>query len=143
MNLYIIILILFTIAGLFICIREWRHIKNQKKSDQWLSIEGVIVESKPYNPVGSLLPVIKYSYQIEDSTFTNDFEFPPGTAAMPEFSKSYMEKYPEGKTINVFYNPEDANQSTLEPGQQKDDWLIFGIGVLTTITGIVFLVFGH
>lgn len=143
MNLYAIILTLFTIAGLFICIREWRHIKSKNKSNQWLSVEGVIVESNPNNLTGNLLPIIKYSYQVEGSTYTNTLEFPPGTAAMPEFSKNYFKKYPEGKTINVFYNPKDVNQSTLEPGQQKDDWFIFGIGVLTTIAGIVFLIFGH
>ncbi len=143
MNLYVIILTLFTIAGLFISIREWRIIKRKNKSKQWLSVEGVIVDSKPDNLTGDLLPIIKYSYQIEGTTSINTLEFPPGTSAMPEFSKHYFEKYPEGKTINVFYNPDDINQSTLEPGQQKDDWLIFGIGVLTTIAGIVFLIFGH
>lgn len=139
MNLYVVILVLFIVAGIFICVREWRIIKSNKKTGQWPSVEGVIEQSSPYNPSADLLPVIKYRYQVENESYQGTLQFPPGTAAMPELSKSYIEKYPIGKTVSVFYNPSDISQSTLEPGQQKDDWLIFGIGVLTIVAGLGFL----
>lgn len=143
MNLYAIILILFSIAGVAVCIREWRTIQRNKKSDSWVKVEGVIVESTPYNPQRDLLPVIKYQFTLNDTNYTSALEFPPGTQAMPEFSKSYVKKYPEGKTVDVFYNPSDENQSTLEPGQQKDDWLIFFLGLFAALTGVGFLVFSN
>lgn len=140
-NLYPILIALFIAVGLFHCIREWRKIKNGKNAEPWPSVEGSIEKSIAYDPLNKTQPLITYSYQVDGSTYTGKFNFPPDTEVMPELSKPFVEKYSKNSRVDVFYNPQEFGQSTLEAKQYKDNWLIFGIGVLSVIVGTFFLFF--
>ena len=58
-----------------------------------------------------------------------------------EFSKRYVEKYPEGSQVRVYYDPENPETSTLEPGPGQGDWLVLAIGLGTLVFGVLLFIF--
>ena len=141
MNLYAILLAIYVVASISLCIRQWVAIKRKRNAAPWLTVPGVIDESIPKNPSGNLLPLITYRFEVNGASHTQPLEFPPGTEAMPEFATRFLDEYPKGKAVNVYYDPNDIEKSALEPVKHKDDWMIFSLGVASTIMGIFFLFF--
>lgn len=96
-----------------------------KQSLKWQQTKGMVVKGLNSSISGAL--EFLYSYEIQGVVhqgnrpfFANSFKNLKGKRMW-----DLIEKYPEGKEVNVFYNPSSPNESTLEPGR-KD-------GVLTVI----------
>lgn len=142
MNPYIITLLLFIVAGCGVTIWGWTVITRGKKTAQWPSVEGVIEQSQLSSSTDDLLPRIVYSYAVSGRHYQRIVAFPSGTNPTAALASSYVKKYPAGAKIQIHYNPEQPDQATLEPGTARDDWLIFVLGLASTIIGIVFLLFG-
>lgn len=138
MNPYFIILTLVTFGGIGISIWGWQILRNSQKVRNWPSVGGTIEESKPSSEHDDLLPHIVYCYEVDNQTLRSSFEFPSGTQPLPEFTQAYLKKYPIGEKVQVFYNPQQTNHSTLEPGAQGD-WMVLAVGILMAIGGAVAL----
>ena len=134
-NPYTIILSLFIISGLIAMTWGWRLLSNGKKSSLWPSVDGTIVESRQ----DDLLPLITFSYSVAEKAYETKMNISGDISPSEEFTSSYLKKFPIGKSIPVFYNPEQPEQATLEPGPAKGDWIVFAIGFITTFFGIIFL----
>lgn len=132
MNLYGIILILVTLAGLAISLWGWLILRQSKQRRQWPSVTGVIEASEPHSEQDDLLPNIVYRYEVGGETYRRSLQFPGGTNPMPEFAQSYVDKYPVGAEVQVYYQPDRPGQSTLEP-QTRGDWMILALGILMTV----------
>lgn len=142
-NPYSIILGLFVVAGLVATIWGLRVIIIARRSLEWPSVEGKIEVSKVSSDEFDLLPNIEYSYCIGQRTFQQVLKFPSDITPTKEFALNYVEKYPIGKKVQVYYNPANPNHSTLEPGLAKGDWLILAIGLGMLIIGVLlFLIAG-
>ena len=48
-----------------------------------------------------------------------------------------MKRFPTGTKVLVYYDPEQPDHATLEPGPGQGDWLVFALGLGTLIFGIV------
>lgn len=135
MNAYAIILACTAVGGLAISIWGWRILQASKKVQQWPTVPGLIAELKPSSEQSDLLPHILYAYEVDGKAYRKVFEFPSGTHPLPEFSRAYMEKYPVGRAVTVYYNPAQPQDSTLEPSAQGD-WLVLMLGILLALGGI-------
>lgn len=111
-----------------------------RKTKLWPKAEGEIIQSVPASDTGDLLPLIEFTYLVDGQTLKRSFEFPSGTMPTPEFNNQYLQRYPIGKHVSVFYHPDDPNNATLEPGMAQGDWLIFVIGLIAVIVGVAMLV---
>jgi hypothetical protein len=135
MNAYLIILISVVLGGAGITIWGWRIQQAAQRVQQWPTVEGVIEELKPSSEQSDLLPHILYAYDVQGEHYRKVFEFPSGTHPLPEFTQAYMDKYPVGTPVTVYYNPQQPLDSTLEPRAQGD-WLVLLLGILMTVGGI-------
>jgi len=135
MNLYPLILISVALGGIGISVWGWRILQASKRVAQWPTVPGRIEVSALGSSHNDLLPDIHYSYEVAGQHYQRRFEFPSGTHPLPEFSRSYVEKYPVGASVTVYYNPQQADDSTLEPGAQGD-WMILALGILLTLGGV-------
>ena len=138
MNAYAIILALVGLGGIVISIWGWRVLRCSQQTKQWPTTAGVIEESKPGSEHDDLLPHIVYRYETDGQALRSSFEFPSGTHPMPEFVQAYLKKYPVGVEVTVYYNPQQPQQSTLEPGAQGD-WMILVLGIMMAVGGIAAL----
>jgi len=139
LNYYLIILTLVSLGGIGIALWGWQVLRSAQKIRAWPSVEGVIKESGPSSEEDDLLPHIVYGYEVDGQALRSRFEFPSGTQPLPEFAQAYVKKYPVGATVQVFYNPEQVDQSSLEPGAQGD-WMILVLGILMAAGGLAALV---
>jgi len=141
-NPYTIILGVFTLAGLLATVWGYMIISRAKQTLSWPCVDGVIEESSVSSRQYDLLPHIVYRYTVADVTYQHAMEFPRDVTPTQEFARSYVEKYPVGRRVKVYFQPGTPKHATLEPGLGRGDWLVFAIGLSSFIFGMVFLVFG-
>ncbi len=142
-NPYVIILVLFVVAGLAATLWGLTIIAKGRRTLRWPSTEGAIEESSLASDTDDLFPHILFSYRVGAQTYRRELGFPGGTNPTPEFAASYVKKFPAGASVRVFYDPERPDQATLEPGLAQGDWMILTLGIAATILGILLLVFGQ
>ena len=57
-----------------------------------------------------------------------------------EAAGEIVNRYPTGKKVKVFYNPQDLKVAVLEPGVSTSSYLFLGFGILFTLMGLIFLI---
>lgn len=143
-NPYSIILGLFVVTGLLTTAWGLRIISLARKTLQWPTVKGVIDESRvssDASEMNDLLPHIKFSYLVDQKEYQQLLKFSGDITPSEEFSKSYVEKYPVGSSVQVYYDPDHPEIATLEPGPAQGDWLVLAIGLCVLVFGIVLFIF--
>ncbi len=129
-----------TLAGIGVSLWGWRVLQRSRAQGEWPSVTGTIVASRPGKRDNDLLPHIEFAYRVDGREYRRVFEFPPGTHPLPEFTESYLKKYPVGREVTVYYDPADPSHATLEPSAH-DDWMILAAGLVTAVGGALALIF--
>jgi len=138
-NTYAIIIGLFIVSGLIATLWGGLLIARARKKMRWPAVTGRIEVSEPASVDDDLLPHIEYSYTVQDAEYRKTLDFPAGTTPTPEFAASYVEKYPPGAEVQVYYDPQQPEHATLERGIQGGDWLVFVFGLVTVVMGLAML----
>ena len=141
-NPYMIVLGLFVVAGLLATLWGLRIIVQARRTAQWPTVQGIIEKSIVTSNDNDLLPNIIFCYEVNGQAYQRSVEFPRDVTPSQEFASSYVDRYPEGSHVLVYYNPENPENATLEPGLGQGDWLVFAIGLGMLVFGILFLAFG-
>ena len=140
-NPYAIILGLFIIAGFIVTLWGGIIIIRARKTQRWPVTEGTIEQSAPTSEANDLLPHILFSYTVATHTYQHTLEFPGGVNPSPELATHYVRKYPAGAKVPVYYNPDQPDQATLEPGLARSDWMIPILGIAAMAFGVFALFF--
>lgn len=139
LNAYGLIIGLFIIGGLIAALWGGVLIARARRTRHWPSVEGVIEASEVSSHTDDLLPHIEYSYTVDGNTYRRVVDFPAGTTPTQELSASYLQKYPQGSTVRVHYDPADPETATLAPGAEGGDWLVLAFGLGAVLLGILML----
>lgn len=124
-------------------------------SEQWTTATGLIlfseIEYRPPDPLddeGELfIPRIIYSYSVNEKNFTGTrisfyFEVVEGFPN-ESMAAQYVQKYPVGSNVSVYYDPSDYSNSVLEPGSNNiintywrySSLLVFAAGIIFSFFG--------
>ena len=110
--------------------------------DTYKTTSGMIVSSSVVYKSGlggSWHFEIQYKYMVSGEEFTSDkvHFLNTGEGLSDGYAKSYVEKYPVGKTVTVYFNPTNPAKSVLEPENRSYSslWLI----IFLITMAIVFL----
>ncbi len=156
----IAIALLFIAEGLRTFSRFVIRIFQWKQSQDWSSIRGKIIQSslksvlvprggrKGLNADGSVrlitayTPDILYEYRANAESFQSrqiflGQQFPSSLSLASDF----VDKYPVGKGVTVFYNPEKPEVAVLERGWHKELLGYLVRGFLLMLFGFAFLVY--
>ena len=139
-NTYVVILWLFLLGGLAVTAWGWSIMAAARQTLRWPQVDGVVERSDISSNEDDLLPLIAFNYVVNGQQLIGKVEFPSGTMPTPELTASYVERYPLGSRVRVFYNPANIQQSTLTPGMGQGDWMIFVLGIIATIVAVMSLV---
>ena len=139
-NPYLIIISLFIIAGLATTVWGWSIIARGRKMRHWPSVDGVIEQSAATSEIDDLLPHIGYRYAVAGQTYRGVMQFQAGISPTPEFAAGYVEKYPAGARVQVYYDPARPEHSTLESGPNRGDWLVLALGLGAVLLGVVLMI---
>ena len=84
--------------------------------------------------VTELRPEVKYTYNLDGQSYESS-RITFGAINKLDAGKT-VARYPKGKQIDVFYNPQKPDQAVLEPGTDPTGSLVFiGIGVILAFVG--------
>lgn len=140
-NPYALILGLFALAGVFLTAWGLSIIVKGRKTLCWPAVEGIVEQSMPAADADALLPHILFSYTVAGQTYRRELEFPRDISPTPELAVSYAERFPEGAKVRVYYDPEQPERATIEPGPARGDWMILALGLAAAAFGIAALWF--
>lgn len=118
--------------------RGYSSLSLARKSSNWLSVEGVIVESRVEERKnrGKLTyhPVIRFEYFVDSRKyFGNTVYFGQRPYYHKQKALSFIKDYPEDSKVTVYYSPSNPSVSVLDRDNQRaaSSTFYFGIGVVT------------
>ena len=94
-----------------------QSVLNGKRSLSWPKTSGTVVESRlDGTRAENTSPRITYSYTVQEQQYSSSvISFTEKTTVKSEAQK-IIDRYPEGSTVEVYYNPLKPQKSTLQPG---------------------------
>ncbi len=140
MNPYTLILGIFLIAGIATTAWGWMIIVRGRGTRRWPAVSGSITRSAVRDH--DSIPDITFTYTVNGTTYRCVHRFPSGTQPSQELTAQYLTKFPLGTPVTVHYDPSHPQHATIEPGLARGDWLIFALGLIATVFGAIFLLFG-
>jgi len=125
------IFIVSGIIGLTIA-SEWANIRGSYflPSDQLMTTQGQIIRSRTYtNTVRFDIYYnyeIIYTYAVQGSQLqSRQVTFSYTGTKDPQFASNYVQRYPVGTTVTVYYDVQDPSFAVLEPQTKADvTWLV-------------------
>jgi hypothetical protein len=104
---------------------NWHDIKGSYLSDlaSFSSAEGRIVSSSTYTSKQKRTTYyhysIEYEFAVDGKSYRSDeITFDNNYSINQEFAQIYINKYPVGKNVTVYYDPHDPSFSVLEPEEK-------------------------
>ena len=131
------------IAGVFLYLGfelvrgEIGSLRGGSASQSWPTVDGQIISSSVESSYSSgsssarHYPIVEYEYSVEGESFTGDrISFAQQSYSDYKSADVVTKRYSVGRTVPVFYDPEDASNSVLEPGKSGSRWYLIGIGIV-------------
>ena len=133
---------LFIIPGLFMVLYSIRNGVKGHASRSWQPTQCTIrrsyvqVTTDDHNRK-SMMPTVEYEYQFNGETLKGS-QIRYGTIGRASRSgcEKILRPYAEGATVQLYVNPEDPTDSTLEPGMSWGN-------IFSAVAGAVFIASGY
>jgi len=107
-------------------------------SEDWPSVEGIVIESKVVHSRDYDDSRITYEYTVNGETFTaHRIEFGHSTLGSLGNARTDVENYPSGKRVTVYYKPGNPATATLIPGNSTARFMFYwsaGFVALSAVT---------
>lgn len=111
------------------------------QSYSWNSARGKVTESRikrSYSKDSSDQLIIRYQYQVKGKTHYSDrIHFGDFSMLFGMSKRSVVKRYPKGKSVDVYYNPDNPKQAVLEQDLKLSAYI--GIVVGMFCCGFAFL----
>lgn len=140
--------VVFSVVGIMFVLIGYFFVKGARKVEKWVETKGVVVDSKVVshpdldNNQAMFAPVITYRFKVgEDEYTSSDYGFMDLSYDNPRKAERIAKKYPVGKEITVYYNPEKPYKAVLV---KKSNFLIYiplFLGCLFALIGFAILFF--
>lgn len=135
MDYYIVISL--TLLGLLLVWVALRNGWRSMTSGQWPTVEGEIFESSVnlhtrQSGVKTYSPHLRYRYEVRGEVYENwEIKLTPRLlSADRSYVEDYLEKYPLGGRVTVYYDHRSPEKSILEPGGTLL-WPLINLGFAT------------
>jgi hypothetical protein len=144
----------FSLFGLLFLYFGIKNFVIAYESDNWPTVVGIITESKinrkrsESKSNGSSTSVVVYNAQVKYEYHIGKTKFIGRKIKIDDISSSNknptivtLKKYPVGSKVTIFYNPKSHDYSLLEPGYNRDIFLLPFIGFGLLLFGILMTLF--
>lgn len=146
---------LFIFGGSYLMILGIKRIRLAHATKTWTKTWGKITQSRMETGTDSdgdpvYKPIIKYTYTVMGQEFQGNQVYFQVMKSITysgnnlSFTEKMTNKYPPGKTVEVFYNPRKPQQAVLEPGVSLKSFseLTWGFGAFSVgAIGIIIAIF--
>lgn len=140
--------ILFIFVGIIALIWGGIVLKNASASSAWPSVQGEVTESKVETKVERVKKnerwqnrrtywaKVHYSYSVDGAPYSGAKVSFGEYGGKEKDARQIVKRFPKGKSVDVYYDPEKPEMAVLEPGATKASYLFLGIGLVSFIVGI-------
>jgi hypothetical protein len=133
------LVIFLFVFGSIITLAGIKLINNARESLYWPKAEGIITQSfMDWDRHRRQYANIKYSFTVNGQKITG---FQISAKEMNKSNEDLLKEYPVGKKVIVFYDPENPENSLLEPGYSWQSYQALVIGIVILIVAIVVALF--
>ncbi len=144
----LLIMPLFLIAGIFLARHGSKVLDNAKQSIAWPTTQGVIVNSEVVrernrnsSSSGSSVTYtadVMFEFQLDGQTYSsNNVSFGQYSSSSASDARKIVRAYPANSRVTVYYNPDNPDESVLEPGVSAGSYMILGMGILFSAIGVL------
>lgn len=136
--------VLLLIVGVVLSSKGILRMGQGINSNSWPSTEGKIIFSGIANTeqydVTTFKVEVHYQYVVKDITYVSKkirLGFEGFTTSSSERIYKFSEKYPQDKTVTVYFDPKNAQNSVLEPGLFTHQFVSsLGLGIVLLCIGL-------
>ncbi|MCX8124995.1 MAG: DUF3592 domain-containing protein [Spirochaetes bacterium] len=133
------IVIFLFVFGAVLTLVGIKLIQNARQSLYWPKAEGVITQSfMDWDRHRQQFANIKYTFTVNGEEITG---FQISAKDMNKSNEDLLKEYPVGKKVIVYYDPENPENSLLEPGYSWQSYQALVIGIIILIVAIVVALF--
>jgi hypothetical protein len=148
--------VVFTGVGYFLAFHVGQEIlDNAHASEKWPYVVGRVVssgvgshihyDSSIRNHEGTRMyrASLAYTYTVDYQEYrSTKVWFGDGwSSSSSSGAEEVAARYPTGRLVNVYYNPENPKEAVLEPGAFFSSYLLFGMGLLFFGLGVMWLLY--
>ncbi|MFT4639449.1 MAG: hypothetical protein ACI8T1_002774 [Verrucomicrobiales bacterium] len=126
--------------------REWQSALSSK---DWPTVPGTILQSEVTKKMKARRPgqkshqtrtqftsEIRYSYVVNETCYTGArVSYSDYSSSNEAQMEAVVARYPKGKSVTVYYEPENSSNSLLESGFGWTPVAIIAVGVVFTLVG--------
>jgi Protein of unknown function (DUF3592) len=126
-----------------------KQLSNRKALNRWPTTKGRVVERGTFeSPSASVrkntfqyCPLVRYTYQLNDKDFINDYIHPKRIQLPQHSSKKWAQKKAESfaDEVTVHYNPEDPTEAFLVQTPKKILYIVIGASCGAVLYGLFLL----
>jgi hypothetical protein len=118
------------------------QLKEARASKSWPSVQGIVVSSSvqrssDHDDRDYYQASVVYEYAVGGVTYSCNRISYGTTRGRPEDAREEVKRYPKGKPVEVYYDPDDPDAAILEPGKAGEPYLWLGLGGAFTLVGLV------
>jgi hypothetical protein len=128
------------VVGVMLLMRGMIDYREALLSADWPSVPGSITDS--YVKISSSAKGgttysarISYTYSVHGKQYTGSKINFGALLTSLAGAQGIVDRYPVGKSLTVFYNPNDNSAAVLEPGYASGVWFSPGVGGVTAFVG--------
>ncbi|MEW6527262.1 MAG: DUF3592 domain-containing protein [Spirochaetota bacterium] len=133
-----IVIFLFVFGGV-ITLAGLKIVHNARESLYWPKAEGIITQSfMDWDRHRRQFANITYTFTVNGQKIKG---FQISAKEMNKSNEDLLKEYPVGKKVIVFYDPENPENSLLEPGYSWQSYQALILGIVILIVAIVVALF--
>jgi len=126
--------IIFIAIGILIALFSYSSYKTSLQSKTWPTVNGNIIKSDIERHTGTTgegadkidtvheYAKIAYQYDVDGKHYEST-KISFSSSSSSENAEKIVSRYPKGKTVNVYYNPEKPKQAVLVPGNSSINYV--------------------
>jgi hypothetical protein len=119
---------------------------QQRQIETFKPVQAIISSSKPvkqfYPSKGQkkekYIPRIRYSYEVNGRTYSNDSAFPSKETGSRGWAKKVTDRYKKGDESTAYYNPANPAESFLIREYSFEPYIAVFPGIFLTVLGFIF-----
>ena len=138
-----IFMALLCTIGLGLLVFGAAQVKKGRASVAWPTTEGEIMAAEMTGNRGDSTTYgakIIYAYELGKTGFSGDkVSLGDYSSSNSEHAREILRRYPIGKKVLVYYNPEDPSEAILEPGIRGITWILLGVGAVLFVAALISL----
>ncbi len=142
--------IIILVVGIAVLSWGLRLLDKAQASENWPTVQGIVISSefetnkdRDNDSDTTYSAEVVYKYIVGDHEIIgNRVRFVKTSTSNAAEASRDVNQYPQGKTVTVYYNPEDAFESVLEPGKNASVWYVIIFGLMFALVGGLSLLIG-